>query len=137
MPSGYLAIPIEERPLCPVCKTNVRPLKKWTKKGNPVFCGKCHVCAGYVKSKNKPMKAAIQRKQKNMTCEKCGFKAEHTCQLDIDHIDGNNSNNDPANHQVLCANCHRLKTIRNKDWKSSKEGAKIIKPSEHRTLKKE
>lgn len=49
-------------------------------------------------------------------CEHCGFIPEHPCQLDVDHIDGNNSNNDPSNYQTLCANCHRLKTYRNKDW---------------------
>jgi 5-methylcytosine-specific restriction endonuclease McrA len=30
--------------------------------------------------------------------------------LDVDHIDGDRFNNDPANLQTLCANCHRLKT---------------------------
>ena len=38
------------------------------------------------------------------SCEKCGFIPEHKCQLDIDHIDGNHSNNDPKNLQTLCAN---------------------------------
>jgi 5-methylcytosine-specific restriction endonuclease McrA len=28
----------------------------------------------------------------------------------VDHIDGNHSNNDPANLQTLCKNCHSLKT---------------------------
>lgn len=49
-------------------------------------------------------------------CERCGFKAEHPCQLDVDHIDGNHKNDDPRNYQTLCANCHRLKTFLNKDW---------------------
>lgn len=49
-------------------------------------------------------------------CQACGFKATHKCQLDLDHIDGNHSNNDPTNLQTLCANCHRLKTYLNKDW---------------------
>lgn len=34
----------------------------------------------------------------------------HHCQLDVDHIDGNHSNNKLSNLQTLCANCHRLKT---------------------------
>lgn len=37
------------------------------------------------------------------------------CQLDVDHIDGNRSNNHESNLQTLCANCHRLKTKRNGD----------------------
>ena len=48
-------------------------------------------------------------------CAICGFIAVHKAQLDIDHIDGNRLNHDPANLQVLCANCHRLKTMENED----------------------
>ena len=43
-------------------------------------------------------------------CEHCAFKPVHISQLDVDHIDGDRFNNDPANLQTLCANCHRLKT---------------------------
>ena len=43
-------------------------------------------------------------------CAKCGFVAEDPCQLDVDHIDGNHTNDDLNNLQTLCANCHRLKT---------------------------
>ncbi len=55
------------------------------------------------------------RKHKKDYCEKCGFIAEHRVQLDVDHIDGNNKNNDLSNLQTLCANCHRYKTFLNKD----------------------
>jgi len=33
--------------------------------------------------------------------------------LDINHVDGNNSNRDPNNVEVLCKMCHTLVTIRN------------------------
>lgn len=56
-------------------------------------------------------------KYKEEVCNSCGFVAVHSCQLDVDHIDGNHSNNDPSNLQTLCANCHRLKTYQNRDWK--------------------
>lgn len=55
-------------------------------------------------------------KFKQKFCCRCNFVAENSCQLDVDHIDGNHSNNDPSNLQTLCANCHRLKTFENKDW---------------------
>ncbi len=57
------------------------------------------------------------KKHRKDICEKCGFIPEHICQLDVDHIDGDNSNNDISNLQTLCANCHRLKTHLNEDWK--------------------
>ena len=56
------------------------------------------------------------RINKKTHCEKCGFVAVDPCQLDVDHIDGNHKNNDPSNLQTLCANCHRLKTVKNKDY---------------------
>lgn len=48
-------------------------------------------------------------------CSFCGFVPIHKCQLDIDHIDGDRNNNHIDNFQILCANCHRLKTHINKD----------------------
>ena len=53
---------------------------------------------------------------KKSQCELCGFVPENPVQLDVDHVDGNNANNNPDNLQTLCANCHRLKTHQNKDW---------------------
>lgn len=49
-------------------------------------------------------------------CEQCNFVPVHSCQLDVDHIDGNKDNNSESNLQTLCANCHRLKTHVNKDY---------------------
>lgn len=44
---------------------------------------------------------------------KCTCEITHPCQLDINHVDGNNSNRDPSNIEVLCSNCHRRVTILN------------------------
>ena len=44
-------------------------------------------------------------------CIKCGFNQVHadgSTILQIDHIDGNSSNNDFNNLRVLCPNCHAL-----------------------------
>lgn len=51
-------------------------------------------------------------------CKICGFIAEHSCQLDIDHIDGDHKNNCKDNLQTICANCHRLKTATQLNWKN-------------------
>lgn len=50
------------------------------------------------------------RKRDNYTCQKCGktqkeLKGRHK-KLDVHHIDGDNTNNDPENMITLCHNCH-------------------------------
>ena len=105
-----------ERPMCRECGKNVCKIKGYSPiDREPYYKNKCHVCLKGFNSKQKPYADAVKRKHDTMTCEQCGFKALHVCQLDIDHIDGNHDNNDPSNHQILCANCHRLKTKQNKD----------------------
>lgn len=51
-------------------------------------------------------------------CERCGFVAEVPQQIEVDHKDCNKRNNDRNNLWSLCANCHRLKTHANQEWKN-------------------
>lgn len=55
------------------------------------------------------------RAHKKAACESCGFVPIDSCQLDVDHIDGDRTNGESANLQTLCANCHRLKTQMDRD----------------------
>lgn len=55
----------------------------------------------------------------------CRVKIRHPAQLQVDHIDGNPSNNDPKNLQTLCANCHIFKTHWFSDGKTA--GRKTLK----------
>lgn len=104
------------RPMCRECGVRVVQFINYSPvDGRPMYKTKCFRCQGYVNGQQTPYKAALKKKKETLTCEKCGFKAVDTCQLDVDHIDGDKSNNDPSNHQILCANCHRLKTKLNKD----------------------
>ena len=75
--------------------------------------------AGVRGSKDRSNLRSTYAKYKKNSCELCGFIPEHSCQLDVDHMDGNKSNNISSNLQTLCANCHRLKSYRNNDWKIS------------------
>jgi len=102
-----------ERPICSVC--NIRVCEKSTykpRRNKPVkhFKNKCQRCRkGHWGHNKDRFKLELDK------CCKCGFIPVDECQLDIDHIDGNNKNRDSSNLQVLCANCHRLKTKLNKD----------------------
>ncbi len=103
-----------ERPKCAcgnLCKKN-----SFSKKdGRQLFNTYCRSCA---KTKH-GARERINKIVKGCSCDHCGFIAVNSCQLDIDHIDGNSKNNRKENLQTLCANCHRLKTFNNKDWNPS------------------
>ena len=102
----------ENRPLCKcgnMCKKSCFS-KKYAR---ITYNSYCRSCAKSMHGK-KDIRLKTYKKDR---CDFCGFIAVHTCQLDVDHIDGNNKNNNPKNLQTLCANCHRLKTKINMDWK--------------------
>jgi hypothetical protein len=42
-----------------------------------------------------------------------------SCQLHVDHVDGNRYNDSPANLRTYCANCHAVKTKRCGDHKNT------------------
>jgi hypothetical protein len=67
----------------------------------------------------------------NQDGSKLGFRCTSTilisAQLDVDHIDGDPSNNDPSNLQTLCKCCHTYKTHESKDWRSPGRKALGIK----------
>jgi 5-methylcytosine-specific restriction endonuclease McrA len=64
------------------------------------------------------------RKYRKTYCEnvdaRLGFKCTTTillvAQLEVDHKDGNPSNNNEDNLQTLCGCCHKYKTIINEDY---------------------
>jgi hypothetical protein len=65
--------------------------------------------------RNKRGRHKYSKEIKKIKCESCGFVPVNKCQLDIDHRDGDHKNNELSNLQVLCANCHRLKTFLNNE----------------------
>ena len=109
-----LVSPPEDRPICPIC--NKRQRKRVYKYGSRHgFKKMCAVCAG---DENGPGAHRLRRKRlipKDMTCPRCGFIAIHERQLQIDHINGDRRNNREDNLEVMCANCHTLKTALRRD----------------------
>lgn len=108
--------------------------RKGSKDGRMGVCGRCHLERGQKWALNNPIKiqaintrANIKRQpyrsHKKKYCEKCNFIGQDSCQLHVDHIDGNHSNNSIENLQTLCANCHALKSKLNKDVGRKKNGS--------------
>jgi 5-methylcytosine-specific restriction endonuclease McrA len=50
------------------------------------------------------------RKHPKDSCTNCGVVNDGKGNIDVDHIDGNRSNNEPSNLQALCKDCHKGKT---------------------------
>lgn len=123
-----------EKPKCKVC--GERPARS---NGKGQFKARCWKCSDNkldkMNSKQRRWQA-LRRKYLTGTCSSCGFVAVDMCQMDIDHIDGNHTNDTPENLQELCANCHRLKTQLNEDWLGTvstkvvikSDGAQVPKP---------
>lgn len=148
-------IPMDERPRCthPGCTEPGQHMGIYKKDGTPVFrslCAKHHneaVAAVHgfksiveVSAAKKGMSVTDYinhkhpyRKHRKTHCENidgrlgysCNYEIRHTAQLQVDHIDGDPSNNTPENLQTLCANCHIYKTHANKDY--STPGRKALK----------
>ena len=91
---------------CPHC-SRILPLDDFYKDprkptGRYSYCKLCH--------KSKTSGAYILTKA--ISCGCCGFIPIHSCQLQVDHIDGNNNNDNRDNLRTLCSNCHALKTYK-------------------------
>src|SRR5688572_24846652 len=96
-----------EGPFCRIegCN-NLRKSKGRTKNGYQMWGGLCSKHRGHPASGSQRYK----RVNNFVPCEICGFIPVDRCQMDRDHINGNHKDNEPDNIQILCANCHRLKT---------------------------
>jgi hypothetical protein len=110
----------KERPFCERCKRNPCKRNGVTKLGIIKYKKYCSFCDKVIyngKSHSKDSRKLGYTLHKNANCQNCGFIPVHSCQLDVDHIDGDKFNNEPLNLKTLCANCHRLKTFLSKNKK--------------------
>lgn len=117
--------PPDVQEICVLCKT--RPQRARRRKDGVRYGSLCRECERSIYYPYKPVKERKIRNagegltyhryiyDKEDRCSCCGFIPEDPCQLDIDHIDGDHSNNDLINLQTLCANCHRLKTKKERE----------------------
>ena len=108
-----------ERKLCPVCDVRYVCVAN-IRNGKTYYRNRCSVCykAGK-KIKPKPpfwMKSGYKKKDK---CERCGFKAKVTEQLNVVYVDGNDHNNDWFNLRTVCLNCQAEVMHSGLSWKPS------------------
>jgi hypothetical protein len=111
-----------ERPKCIVegCEHYGQHLGRYRVDGSPYYRKTCvkHHSIKYA------MGGWVYKINRKSYCEnidgRLGFVCTSTIidpawQLDVDHIDGDPSNNDPSNHQTLCKCCHPIKTRDERD----------------------
>ena len=87
---------MKKNKICIICKSTFKY------RSNKIYCSKKCKCS----SRKRP-----HLKYRKTVCEECGFIPIHICQLDVDHINSNHKDNKINNLKTLCANCHRLKTM--------------------------
>jgi HNH endonuclease len=95
---------------CVVCGAQIDRLKIHLHKSGKNVCGP--TCRGMLKRRVRPKGAGYARKWLKTRapineCERCGY-AQHPEILVVHHKDRNRGNNDPANFEVLCPNCHAV-----------------------------
>jgi len=108
----------DSRPLCIKCKS--RPAAFNYKKGDKTYYRKmCDKCIRLSRGKGVSSNASWQQTgyRKKAICEKCGFKAKHSAQLDVYHIDGDLRNSAWKNLKTICANCQRIMTMEEFKWR--------------------
>ena len=107
------------RGICVRCEKNPQKRKKDKYQALCSSCDHALWSAGARKRyRDKRYRPYTTVHQKQLICSSCSFQAVHLCQMDIDHIDGDGTNDVAENLHTLCANCHRLKTQLNRDWLS-------------------
>lgn len=128
-------VDISDRPKCCVkyCRNKGQHTGNYRKDGTPIFRKYCtdHHYERQAEKKGLTKNEWVNsfhpyRQHREEYCEnrdgrlgfKCRYKIRFSGQLQVDHKNGNPSDNRKRNLQTLCANCHIFKTNANKDYKS-------------------
>lgn len=100
--------------ICSVCE--IRPAQSGHhKKGVTYYKKNCKTCHRYPE---------LGDKAKQTHCSVCLHELHPVC-LDIDHIQKSIPKDDSySNLQVICSNCHRLKSLMCHDWSTFKKDRK-------------
>lgn len=89
------------------------------------------VLDGTIKCKSNALKVLLWKEGlKPLHCEECKwskYSKDGRLPLELDHIDGNNTNNELSNLRVLCPNCHALQLTNCGCNTKNKNGRKFIR----------
>ena len=55
--------------------------------------------------------------KKKAVCDRCGFKAKYSAQLQVFHIDGNLNNTELINLRTVCLNCIEVLKRKEVNWR--------------------
>lgn len=94
----------------PTCTNRVKYRRIFVK-SDDLWSAQWHMYCGQHNKSSKQAKIEFLRDYG--PCRHCGF--DNIMCFTVDHIDGNRFNNDESNLQILCANCHQIKTAVNRD----------------------
>jgi hypothetical protein len=97
---------------CSICGSSVTLKKSYKSKTTGTQFYRCY--RKYIATKTHIERPWVLHKKD--ICEKCGFVPLEDCQLTVDHIDGDKTNNELHNLMTICHNCHALKTMLNQDY---------------------
>ena len=107
--------------LCAVCNTSILKSKSLVNRNDKNYCSR--ECYNFRNGLHKKLKrgTAFYKQLLETTACKCGEKTLYL--LQIHHVDGNNKNNENNNLEVVCANCHVKRHL-----KQNKKGVWIYHP---------
>ena len=106
-----------QRPICPACQQRLCAVNYY-RNGTPHYRSRCEHCI----KKNRRIKPPVARWQsagykKKATCDRCGFKAKYSAQLQVYHLDGNLHNANLRNLKTVCLNCTIEIPRQNLSWR--------------------
>jgi len=93
------------RPVCPNCQQRPRAVS-YHRYEKIYYRSTCMQCLKKSQNKKIPkMRWQLSGYKKKTTCDRCGFRAKYSAQLQVFHIDGNLNNSSLTNLKTICQNC--------------------------------
>jgi hypothetical protein len=93
------------RPLCPDCRQRPRAIA-YHKYERVYYRSRCMQCIQKLKHQRAPkMRWQLDGYKKKTVCDRCGFRAKYSAQLQVFHVDGNLNNSSLRNLKTICQNC--------------------------------